>query len=74
MIYFANILENVKCISLVIQWLGDLTTSSYVGAWVPSMVRELRSYMPCVAAKTEKVTYWDRKQISVSLGLGVRWG
>lgn len=59
-----------KMYSLVVQWLRQHT--SIAGAWAPSVVRELRSYMPRVAAK--KVTYCDRKQISVSLGLGVRWG
>ena len=57
--------------SLVVQRLRQQHIFS-AGAWVPSVVRELISYMPRVAAK--KVTYWDRKQISVSLGLGVRWG
>ena len=38
--------------SLVAQWLRIHLAMQET--WVPSVVRKLRSYMPCVAAKTEK--------------------
>ena len=43
-----------KCVSggtlLVVQWLGLCAFT----AWVQSVVRELRSYKPCGAAKGKK--------------------
>ena len=60
-----------KMYSLVVQWLRQYT--SHAGAGVPGQGTKIL-YAPCCSQNRKKVTYWDRKQISVSLGLGVRWG